>query len=360
MSRDLKFDNLRGLSIILIVLGHFIGSTAYMKTFSFDFTYTLIYLFDLPLLIFISGYFSKDTPESSIKAFRTVLIPYIIFNTFWIIFIFLKNGFLLSDIYLIPGFGLWYLLSLYFWRAFLPTAVRIKYIFWISLVLALIIGMVNIDDGFLSICRTICYFPIFLFGFYFKDIHEAFTIRRNTALCLLVPILLIGTLYFLPFNSTVLILKYAYTTLQLGTLKGMGLRLLFILISMMVIVLLYNIMTSKKTILTKVGQNSLPVYVLQFYFVFTLPDILGYLGLGYIFESQILSIIYVIAATISVSYILSRDKVRKGMDIIIATVIKLVMKENESKLDLIVQKIFKARLKIEKSALKKDILKRFD
>lgn len=327
MSRNIKFDNLRGFSIILIVMGHFIGSTHFTQTY-FDFTYTLIYLFDLPLLIFISGYFSKNTPESSIKAFRTIFIPYIIFNTFWIIFIFLKCGYVPADIYFVPGFGLWYLLSLYFWRAFLPTATKIKHIFVISFILAMLIGTMNLDSNFLSITRTICYFPIFLFGFYFKDLEEKFTIKRSYALLILIPLLIGATLLYLPFNSTILIIKYSYASLHMGNIKGTILRLLFILISMIIIILLNNIMTHKKTFLTKIGKNSMSVYILQFYFVFTIPDIMNYLGLNYIFNSTILCIFYVIISTILVCFILSRDKVQEIMDILIINVTKILMKKN--------------------------------
>lgn len=327
MNRNIKFDNLRGFSIILIVMGHFIGTTHFTQTY-FDFTYTLIYLFDLPLLIFISGYFSKNTPESSIKAFRTVFIPYLIFNTFWIIFIFLTKGYVPADMYLVPGFGLWYLLSLYLWRAFLPTATKIKHIFVISFILAMLIGTVNIDPNLLSITRTICYFPVFLFGFYFKNLEEKFTMKKSYAVLILIPLLIGATLLYLPFNSTILILKYAYASLHMGNLKGMVFRLLFILISMIIIILLHNIMTSKKTFLTKVGKNSMSVYILQFYFVFTIPDIMNYLGFNYVFNSTILCIFYVIIATALVCFILSRDKVNEIMDILIIQVTKILMKKS--------------------------------
>ena len=114
----------------------------------------------------------------------------------------------------------------------------------------------------------------------------------------------------------------------MGNLKGMAIRLLILVVGMISVILLYNIMTSKKTFLTKIGKNSLPVYVLQFYFTLTLPDILKYVGLGYIFDSYFLSIIYVIVATTFVTYILSRDKVNESVNVMIKYTTKILIKEN--------------------------------
>ena len=328
MQRDLKLDNLRGLAITLIVMVHFIATTGFLSTTGFNLAYKFIYLFHLPLLIFVSGYLSKDNPESSIKAFKTILIPYFIFTTLWMIFAFLKDGTIYEDMYFMPVVGLWYLLSLYFWRVFLPTATKIKYIFTLSIVLALVMGTIELVPGFLSITRTITYFPIFLLGFYFKDIKEKFAINKYLSLGILITILTATTFCLIPYKINVLILKYSYLDLDMGNLKGMAIRLLILVVGMISVILLYNIMTSQKTFLTKIGKNSLPVYVLQFYFTLTLPDILKYIGLGYIFDSYFLSIIYVIVATTFVTYILSRDKVNESINVMIKYTTKILIKEN--------------------------------
>jgi fucose 4-O-acetylase-like acetyltransferase len=326
MIRDLKLDNLRGLAILLVVLAHFIMESSIYSSSAFYFTCKFIYLFHMPLLIFVSGYLSKIRPDNVSKAFKGILIPYLIFNTLWIIVAFLQNGHLPSAMYFVPEVGLWYLLSLFFWRTMLPIANMVKHAFWISILLALLVGTINLNLSFLSISRTICFFPVFLLGFYFKDIKEKFTINKYLAGGSLIILLTASTFFFKHYSDN-LVGKLSYSAMDLGNLEGMVLRLLAIAVGMISVILLFNIMTSKETVLTKVGRNSLSVYVLHFYFIFYLPDILNYLGLKFIFHSYLLTAIYVISATVIVTFILSRDVVSKGVDAIIKSVTNFLLKE---------------------------------
>lgn len=336
MIRDLKLDNLKGLAMILVVLAHFIQETHFYTAFAFNFTYKFIYLFHMPLFIFISGYLSKISPNNTIKSFKGIFIPYLIFETLWIIFIFLKNGTIPSAIYIIPEVGLWYLLSLFFWRTMLPVANKVKYAFWISVLLALFVGTIDVNLSVLSISRTICFFPIFLLGFYFKDIKEKVSINKYMAGGILIVLLTAATFVIKPLTANVLGLKLSYSAIHLGNLEGMVLRLMVMFVGMISVVLLFNIMTSKETFLTKIGRNSLPVYVLQFYFIFSLPTIFNYLGLNFIFHSYFLTTIYVIFATVLVTFILSQDKVNEYVTTLIRNTTRILMKdESQAKNDLI-------------------------
>lgn len=333
MKRDLKFDNLRGLAITLIVLNHFIGRSPLITSLEFGFIYKLIYLIDLPLLIFISGYFSKDSPESSIKAFKTIFIPYLIFNTLWILFAYFNSGTIPPAAYLIPEIGLWYLMSLYLWRVFLPTATKIRYVFAISLLLALVIGILEIDGKYLSVSRTLCYFPLFILGFYFKEIKEKLILNKYLAMGVLVPLLLVASVCLIPYSTKVVVMNYAYHCLGMGNIKGIIMRLGIICVSMISVILLCNIMTGKKTFLTKIGRNSLTVYVLQFYLIVLIPEILNYFGLkDLIMDNYHLTIIYIISATLITTFILSRDKVKEGADVLINAVTKILIKETPDEL----------------------------
>ena len=281
----------------------------------------------MPVMIFVSGYLSKIRPDNVSRAFKAVLMPYLIFNTLWIIIAFLQNGHVPSAMYIIPEVGLWYLLSLFFWRSMLPVASKIKYVFWISIVLALLVGAVSFKTGLLSISRTICFFPVFLLGFYFKDLKEKFTINKYLATGMFTVLLVGATLFLVPLTTKILFLKDSYHAMGMGSLEGIILRLIVMAVGMISAVLLFYIMTSKETILTKVGRNSLSVYVLQFYFIFYLPDILNYLGLNFIFHSYLLTTIYVISATVMVTFILSRDNVNNGVNALVRSVTNFLIKE---------------------------------
>lgn len=89
--RDPYWDILKGIAIILVVLGHSIqfgASTEYVqnKLFFEDMTYKMIYGFHMPLFMFISGYFyynssaKGNTSELCAKIVRSLLIPIIVFS----------------------------------------------------------------------------------------------------------------------------------------------------------------------------------------------------------------------------------------------------------------------------------------
>lgn len=328
--RDLKFDNLRGLAIILVVFGHFIGSCLVATRFvgsGLDLLYTSIYLFHMPLFIFISGYFSKIAPDTNVKALKNVFIPYLLFNTFWILSVFLIDGDLSKTMYILPGYGLWYLLSLFFWRTFLPAADKIKYVFGFSILLALFIGVIDFKSDILSISRTICFFPVFLFGYYFKDLKEKFTFNKYLSAGVFVALITTTTLFFVFKSNKLMMLKTSYVDMHMGNAEGIILRLIVISVGILCCILLFNIMTSKKTFLTKMGRNSLAIYVLHLYFVSYLPYIFKYLGFNFLFKNYIFCVVYIGLGATIVLFVLSRDVVSNGVKALTDIAVKILIKD---------------------------------
>ena len=71
-----RFDNLKGLAIILVVIGHLI----YLKnTKEINLIRNFIYIIHLPVFFFVSGYFSKIEEGQPIKSFKRLMIPFILF-----------------------------------------------------------------------------------------------------------------------------------------------------------------------------------------------------------------------------------------------------------------------------------------
>ena len=61
-----RFDNLKGLAIFLIVLGHLSFIT---ELDSINLIHNYIYLIHLPIFFFVAGYFSKIGPDETKKSY---------------------------------------------------------------------------------------------------------------------------------------------------------------------------------------------------------------------------------------------------------------------------------------------------
>ncbi|MDR2967421.1 MAG: acyltransferase family protein [Methanobacteriaceae archaeon] len=330
VQRLFKYDNLKGLAIIFVVFVHlsfpFFGFSIYKDIG------TLLAPIAMGIFVFVSGYFSKVDENTQIKAFKNIFIPYILFSTFWIIFIVLAFGNNLpKNPYLVPVRGLWYLLVLFWLRFSLPVLVKIKHIFWISLFGALAIGLINVPNNFLALTRTFCYLPLFLIGFYFKHHNEYLNslnyriknlilkmrnfLINHKKLIFGILIIVLLSLFFIfsnfSFSMGFFGFKKSYVALGLSRKIGILMRLFGIVSTIFVIILINYLMPNKQSFLTKLGRSSLYIYVFHFYFTESMKKILkSDLG-SPLFNDPILTAVYLITATALITFILSRDPIEK-------------------------------------------------
>lgn len=171
--RDNRIDSIKGLLIILVILGHIIGSCGSGEV-CWD-VWKIIYVFHMPLFIMISGYFTsiKKDINSFWKGLLQIVIPLLAFHVLYVVFSVVVFGNSFSLAYLCtPYWILWYLLSLIFWKVFIqftPDWLLTKpYLYLIiATVVALLCGLMHYGR-ILSIQRTLNFYPFFLFGFYMK------------------------------------------------------------------------------------------------------------------------------------------------------------------------------------------------
>ena len=263
-----KYDNLRGLAILLVIFGHMI----YSKFFPFGITRDFVFLIDLPLLYFVSGFFSKIGPDEGKKAFKRILLPYIIFciiDALVDIFIYNKNP---KMLFIYPGFGLWFLLALFFMKMTLPIFDKLKHPITISIILFLLVGFLDIQANFFGITRFLKYMPMFLLGYYFKDYKSKFeeimgkrNLKWNNKYILLIIGLIITLIaaYLIPYK----IIAYSppYASLDFKLSKQLMYRVLMVLASMVAVLVLNNSMHNKNNFLTKLGKNSMAIYIFHLY-----------------------------------------------------------------------------------------------
>ena len=277
------FDNLRGILIILVIIGHIGGDNTSFSSDGNIFLQSIecfIYYFHMPLMFFISGLFSKNTAKCREKAFFDLFIPYIVFQIIYGFIIFALNhnlSYLLNPFY--PAPALWYLLALFVFRFILHDVIRIRLNFAIVFLMAFFsIFFIGLSHDF-AMNRIFANFIFFLVGYYInpKQIlalkNRVFSKKRYMVVGGIITVILIGAIYI----STFYILKNEYISFSnllglIGRSKnisntGIGWKwgLVFSTVSIIVTVLLSIIIMlfvpEKKSYLTHIGGDTLPLYL---------------------------------------------------------------------------------------------------
>lgn len=203
MNRDISLDTLKGFLILLVILGHLIGSLSTLEGAIWNWIYT----FHMPLFVLISGYFSR---RDKLKL-SSIIKPLLVFQFInALLLLALGKSFSVSFL-LVPYWTLWYLLSLVFWRIILrytPQRILNKPYLLLSLTFvgALFIGTFLPHGRIFSIQRTISFLPFFLMGYYFKEnlIKQTLWSKKISLLFMIVVSLFITFIWF-PSNASILL-----------------------------------------------------------------------------------------------------------------------------------------------------------
>ena len=163
------FDSAKFVLILLVIFGHTFEQYGSLSAVQRG-IYFWIYSFHMPVFVFISGRFSKAVPnrDQMRTTVRRVLVPLIIAQVAYYTFNFLVLGkpIVLGEMIQKPYWILWYLLSLFFWRVFLPYLHSMKHPLLIACTLGLLAGYSKDINYTLSLGRTFAFFPFFVLGHY--------------------------------------------------------------------------------------------------------------------------------------------------------------------------------------------------
>lgn len=180
MERDKVMDATKYLLISLVVIGHFIEPTKYTDDAT-CLLYCLIYSFHMPLFVLISGYFYK---RRAIKEEIRKCIPLVeICALSHVGFCLIRNGgsISFSELVYFGADASWYLLSLVCWRIMTCVAsnfLSVRHLLMVSAFVDLCCFLCLRYGGFMSVGRTVFFYPFFLMGYCFRDKLMAF-IRSN-------------------------------------------------------------------------------------------------------------------------------------------------------------------------------------
>jgi fucose 4-O-acetylase-like acetyltransferase len=170
-NRNYYFDNAKFILMFLVVFGHVVSLFIEHDRICRG-LYLFVYIFHIPAFAFISGYWTKLDygPGYYRKIIKNYIVPYVILEIAYQFYDFclFKNP---KDVFqfLLPYWIIWYLLSLAFWKMFLPLVYRLRYPVVYALIFSLLCGCWNEIGHFLALSRTIVFFPFFLLGFLIKE-----------------------------------------------------------------------------------------------------------------------------------------------------------------------------------------------
>jgi len=158
-SRWFRADNIRYLLLFNVIAEHMLTQTGITYNWVVTVLVCLSRMITMPGFCFLSGYFSKKGDKCYQSALFDFLIPYIIFDSLFVLIYGSSQPNIFS-----PSFAYWYLLSMFCWKLMTKALQQIKYVLPLSIVCALLVGLCPDVHNFLSLGRTIGFLPYYIIG----------------------------------------------------------------------------------------------------------------------------------------------------------------------------------------------------
>ncbi len=188
--RDRTVDVIKGMAILLVVVGHAIQST-YLD-FDSNFIFRFIYASHMPLFMFISGYaagFSagSDRGVGIYKKFLALMVPFIswyavayLINQSWNT-VGLKAY--VARVIISPDWGLWFLPVLFSCFVLLAAGKKFEPKFGATIYLVIWVGLQLIPTGAFGLDLIKWHFAFFIVGYLAKSLFKLSEIKISPLLC---------------------------------------------------------------------------------------------------------------------------------------------------------------------------------
>ncbi len=266
--RTYYWDNLKGLLILFVVLGHL--CEVYIETSrTMESIWVILYSFHMPLFIFINGYFaekSKSPVENKIiKMFGIYLLMQILFKIGSVLL--LKKSFnweFLAD----PAYCCWYLIFLVYAYIAYKFIENKNTITWLicSFAASLLVGFDESVGHLYGIGRTFYFLPYFILGVIYAKQKER--IKGNAKrlkyyfilFVMLIVVFCLGNAKW--FNRKTFAGHKSYFDLyHENPLIGLAMKLVAYAIAIFIGYCILKITSEEKTIFAFFGRHTLIIYL---------------------------------------------------------------------------------------------------
>ena len=295
--RSAYWDNIKGFLIFLVVFAHFLYS--FQDNTLIKYIVLAIYTFHMPAFVFATGYFSKSDHSRSPAAIAKLVAAYFVFNG-----IFILRNFALgkSMDFLSPYFNMWYLLAVIAWRLTVPYLRKRPRTLLLTFLVAILVGFCADIGNVFAIRRIIAFYPFFLAGYMFTPDQLAtlgnIAKKKKAAILTGGGLLLAGLLFaaYKIFRFSVydlIMCKYDTPTEALCRMA------IFIIACLAIFLLLCAAPSGNIPFLTKIGRNSLSIYLLHRYFALGFTKIYSKYFENYIHARYLIPVAFVLSVLLA-------------------------------------------------------------
>lgn len=268
--RRFDIDNLKGILIFLVVFGHLILPSALKESGICYEIFTFIYFFHMPIFIFVSGLVTSEFKKDKILNY---VFLYFLFNFSLAIFDDFLNQSEIS--FFEPYYSMWFLICIVFYRILVKFCKNTYLLFFLSIILSICISFSDLGN-FLAISRVFVFLPFFLFGYILQQ-KKILQYKNNLSLkakfiTFILFFILIGILIF--FNLMTNLSSNFYFMEKFSTNGESLYRVILVLVNLLLCISTVLIIPNKKLFfLSKIGKNSLNIYLIHRFIVLFIDKI---------------------------------------------------------------------------------------
>jgi len=329
-NRDYWFDNIKGMLMIFVVIGHMTASF-YSYSIPMKYLYDMINSMHMGTFLILSGYMSKRRIDQKdyVSVINKNIVPYITAQLFlYAAAVVFPDGLDIINAsyfdkshfsFFIPIYQLWYLMAIIVF-AFVTMKLkpsRRPVLFMVGAILVTLLCGDLTQISVLKLTKIPSHYPFFLLGYLLpKDFM--YTLRNKWQSFVAAIPVFIGYAYFMWHQDWVVGIRSIYglsknydsvDEFAFGLHPVFG-RLAMVLFVPIIAFAFFAVMPKKKTLLSKLGKNSMSIFVLHGIVVL----IFRYFNREYhivkMLDTPVLQILFVIGC-ILISFLLGSDFVKK-------------------------------------------------
>ncbi|MEV4654724.1 acyltransferase family protein [Micromonospora sp. NPDC049301] len=268
-TRDPYIDNVKGLLIVLVVLGHTVGQTVGSSPGGRT-IYTLVYLCHMPAFAMLSGMLSATelTGRRAASLVRDLLAPYVVFQLLYMGFYTAMDQPMDWTVnqFLSPVYHLWFLPALFIWRLLAPLFAQLRGAILIAIGVSLLAGATTVLSHALALNRVAGMLPFFVLGVWLgrgKLAYRPSPRVRLAAVAVLIAAVPIAYLVGSRLPNLWLYWNSAYQRIGVDLTDGVLIRLGLMAVASAMTWAIMMLAPRRQTFLTGWGANSMYPYLLH-------------------------------------------------------------------------------------------------